>query len=300
METYDIVIIGAGPAGITSAIYASRAGLNYCLIEKGPIGGKVINAYEIENYPGFSRIEGAMLALNFRKQIKDLNINLKKEEVTLIDKMDDTFYINTNKERYQAKYAIIATGTKENDLNLHNEEALKGRGISFCATCDGAFFKDKEVVVYGGGDSAITEATFLAQIVKHLTVISRHELRGEVNNIKKLQSYTNVSYLPNTVITEVIGKDHLEAVKILTQGNKENVIKTDGLFVYIGSKPELKFLNYMDILNPKGYIEVDKHFETKIPNLFAIGDVIEKELRQIVTAESDGANVIHTIQNKMR
>ena len=300
METYDIVIIGAGPAGITSAIYASRAGLNYCLIEKGPIGGKVINAYEIENYPGFSRIEGAMLALNFRKQIKDLNINLKKEEVTLIDKMDDTFYINTNKERYQAKYAIIATGTKENDLNLHNEEALKGRGISFCATCDGAFFKDKEVVVYGGGDSAITEATFLAQIVKHLTVISRHELRGEVNNIKKLQSYTNVSYLPNTVITEVIGKDHLEAVKVLTQGNKENVIKTDGLFVYIGSKPELKFLNYMDILNPKGYIEVDKHFETKIPNLFAIGDVIEKELRQIVTAESDGANVIHTIQNKMR
>ena len=221
METYDIVIIGAGPAGITSAIYASRAGLNYCLIEKGPIGGKVINAYEIENYPGFSKIEGPMLALNFRKQIKDLNINLKKEEVTLIDKMDDTFYINTNKEKYQSKYVIIATGTKENELKLPNEEALKGRGISFCATCDGAFFKDKDVVVYGGGDSALTEATFLAQIVKHLTIVSRHELRGETNNIKKLQAYNNVSYIPNTIITEVIGKDYLEAVKLLSSDNKE-------------------------------------------------------------------------------
>lgn len=300
METYDIVIIGAGPAGITSAIYASRAGLNYCLIEKGPIGGKVINAYEIENYPGFSKIEGPMLALNFRKQIKDLNINLKKEEVTLIDKMDDTFYINTSKEKYQAKYVIIATGTKENELKLPNEEALKGRGISFCATCDGAFFKDKDVVVYGGGDSAITEAAFLAQIVKHLTIVSRHELRGETNNIKKLQAYNNVSYIPNTIITEVIGKDYLEAVKLLSSDNKETILKTNGLFVYIGSKPELKFLNYMDILNSKGYIEVDNHFETKVPNLFAIGDVIEKELRQIVTAESDGANVIHAIQKKMR
>lgn len=300
MERFDTIIIGAGPAGVTAAIYAHRSGLSYLLLEKSAIGGKVVTAYEIENYPGISKIGGSELALDFRKQVKDMGINFRREEVISVEKFDDhLFFVTTNKDKYQCESIIIGTGTKENELNLPKEDQFRGRGVSFCATCDGAFYKDKDVVVYGGGDSAITEATFLAPIVHSITMISRHELRGERKNIEKLKAHSNVSYLPNTVITELIGDDHLEGVKVLTEGNKVSTIKTEGIFVYIGSKPELKFLNHLDVLNSKGYIEVDKEFRTKVKGVYAIGDVIEKELRQIVTATNDGAIVIHTLHKDL-
>ncbi len=300
MENFDLVIIGAGPAGLTAAIYAQRANLSYLLLEKGPIGGKVITAYEIENYPGFSKISGSELALTFRKQIKDLNIYFKREEVTRIEKFDDLFFITTNKDRYQTKNIILATGTKENELNVENADKFKGRGVSYCATCDGAFYKDKNVVVYGGGDSAITEATFLAPIVKSLTIISRHELRGEAKNIEKLLSSNNVKCIKNSVITELIGENELKGVKLRNiYTDKTENLPCDGVFVYIGSKPEVNYLNFLNVLNEKGYIETDSHFRTRIEGVYAIGDCIDKELRQIVTATSDGANVIHTILSDM-
>ena len=300
MKKFETIIIGAGPAGVTAAIYAHRSGLSYLLLEKGAIGGKVVTAFEIENYPGISKIGGSELALDFRKQVKDMGINFKREEVLSVEKFDDhLFFVTTNKDKYQCESIIVATGTKENELNLPKEEQFRGRGVSFCATCDGAFYKDKDVIVYGGGDSAITEATFLAPIVHSITMISRHNLRGERNNIEKLQSFNNLKYLPNTIVTKLLGDNVFEGVEVLTEGNKVSTLKADGIFVYIGSKPELKFLNHLDVLNSKGYIEVDKEFRTKVKGVYAIGDVIEKELRQIVTATNDGAIVIHTLHKDL-
>ncbi len=300
MEKFETIIIGAGPAGVTAAIYAHRSGLSYLLLEKGAIGGKVVTAFEIENYPGISKIGGSELALDFRKQVKDMGINFKREEVLSIEKFDDhLFFVTTNKDKYQCESIIVATGTKENELNLPKEDQFRGRGVSFCATCDGAFYKDKDVIVYGGGDSAITEATFLAPIVHSITMISRHNLRGERNNIEKLQAFDNVKYLPNTIVTKLLGDNVFEGVEVLIEGNKVSTLKADGIFVYIGSKPELKFLNHLDVLNSKGYIEVDKEFRTKVKGVYAIGDVIEKELRQIVTATNDGAIVIHTLHKDL-
>ena len=229
-----------------------------------------------------------------------MGINFKREEVLSVEKFDDhLFFVTTNKDKYQCESIIVATGTKENELNLPKEEQFRGRGVSFCATCDGAFYKDKDVIVYGGGDSAITEATFLAPIVHSITMISRHNLRGERNNIEKLQAFNNVKYLPNTIVTKLLGDNVFEGVDVLTEGNKVSTLKADGIFVYIGSKPELKFLNHLDVLNSKGYIEVDKEFRTKVKGVYAIGDVIEKELRQIVTATNDGAIVIHTLHKDL-
>ncbi len=300
MEKFDVIIIGAGPSGVTAAIYAERANLSYLLLEGSSIGGKIINAYEVENYPGFSKIGGAELALTFRKQVKDLNLYFKKEKVVRIDKLDKNFFVTTSKDKYQTRSVVLAIGTKENKLNLPKEDRFMGRGVSFCATCDGAFYKDKDVVVYGGGDSAITEASFLAPIAKTVTIISRHKLRGEDKNIKKLLSHNNVTSIPDATIIELIGDETLKGVRIqetLTKEIKE--IPCDGVFVYIGSKPDVKSICYFDILKPNGYIEVDDHFRTSTPNLYAIGDCIDKEVRQIVTATGDGANVIHTIINDL-
>lgn len=295
MEKLDTIIIGSGPAGVTAAIYAHRSNLKYLLLEKSSIGGKIMNAYEVENYPGFPKIEGSELALSFRSHVKNMGINFKREEVLNIEKLGDTFYVTTSKDKYPTKTVIIATGTKENKLSLPKEETFLGRGVSYCATCDGAFYKDKDVIVYGGGDSAITEASFLANLVNHLTIISRHELRGEPKNIEKLKTFNNISYIPNTTITEILGEDKFEGVKTVSLDNKIDTIKADGIFVYIGSKPSLKFVSYFNILNEKGYIDVDSSFRTREKGIYAIGDVIDKELRQVVTAVSDGAIVIQTI-----
>jgi len=299
MERYDLIIIGAGPAGVTSAIYAQRAGLNFLLLEKAMVGGKVVSSYEIENYPGFSKIEGPELAMNYNSQIKYLGVNFKREDVNKIKKGNDLFIVTTNKNEYEAKFVVIATGTKENKLNLENEDKFLGKGVSFCATCDGAFYKDKKVTVYGGGDSAITEAIFLAKIVKTLYIVSRHSFRGEKKNIDKLAEFNNVVYYPDTVVTGLSGDTHLESINILHEGIKEDKIECDGIFVYIGSKPELSFLDFEINKDNKGYIIVNE-FETSSKNLFAIGDVTSKNLRQIITAESDGAQVIRIIEERMK
>lgn len=300
MEKYDLIIIGAGPGGVTSAIYAQRAGINFLLLEKSMIGGKVTNSYEIENYPGFKTIEGPELSLNYQEQIKYLNINFKREEVKSVYKNEDKFLLKTNKNEYFSNFVIIASGTKENKLNLVNEDKFFGHGVSFCATCDGAFYKNKDVIVYGGGDSAITEAIFLAKICKTVTIISRHSLKGEKKNIDKLATFSNIIYYPDTIITSLHGENFLTGVDILYQGFKKETLNTHGLFVYIGSKPELDYLGDLVLLDSKGYILVNEEFETKTKNLFAIGDVIKKNLRQIITAESDGANAIKIIEERIK
>ena len=299
MNKVDILIIGAGPSGVTAAIYAKRANLDVLLLEKSAIGGKVIDIYELENYPGVSNISGSELALTFRKQIKDLKIPFSREEVLSINKNDNNFIVTTNKNEYLVNKIILAIGTKENNLSLDNENRFLGKGISYCATCDGSFYKDKKVVVYGGGNSAISEALYLSNLVKELIIISRHDLKGDASSINRLKELTNVKHIKNSTIIKLNGNDSLESIDIKDENNNITNIKLDGLFVYIGSKPSLNFINNLSLDNINGYLKVNEHFETSIKNMFAVGDVINKNLRQIVTATSDGANVInYLMKNK--
>ncbi len=295
MEKLDILIIGAGPSGVTSAIYAKRAGLNFLLMEKSAIGGKVVDIYELENYPGVEGMSGSDLALTFRKQIKQLKIPFVRDEVLDIKENNGRFIVKTLKNEYEVSKIILACGTKENNLGLDSEQKFLGRGVSYCATCDGSFYKDKKVVVYGGGNSAISEALYLSNIVKELVIVSRHNLRGEKENTDKLLSLPKVTHIKNSTIVELNGENTLENIEIKNDKDEITTITTDGVFVYIGSKPELSFLNSLNLDKENGYLIVNNHFETNIKNIFAIGDCINKELRQIVTATSDGALVIDYI-----
>ena len=299
MEKLDILIIGAGPSGVTAAIYAKRAGLNFLLMEKSAIGGKVVDIFELENYPGVEGMSGSDLALTFRKQIKQLKIPFVRDEVLDIKENNSSFIVKTLKNEYEVNKIILACGTKENNLGLESEQKFLGRGVSYCATCDGSFYKDKKVVVYGGGNSAISEALYLSNIVKELVIVSRHDLRGEKQNTNKLLGLPNVTHIKNSTIIELNGENSLENIKIKNDKNEITTITTDGVFVYIGSKPELSFLNSLNLEKENGYLIVNNHFETNIKNIYAIGDCIDKELRQIVTATSDGALAIdHIIKSK--
>lgn len=302
MEVKDLIIIGAGPSGVSAAIYAKRANLDFIIFEKFAIGGQVINAFEIENYPGFNKIFGSDLAINFMNNLSALNVEVKYEEVVSLEKKEDIFILKTSLDNvYYAKNVILALGSNPRKLNLPNEDQFNGRGISYCAMCDGNFYKDKEILVYGGGNSAISEALFLTNIVKKLTIVSRSNLRADKSLVEELSSKQNVDILENKLVDSlIIDNNEIKGVKLKDKFNNEiTFLNVEGIFVYIGAIPSTSFLTNLGILNKEGYIEVNNHFETKINNLYAIGDVINKDLRQIVTATNDGAFAIHYLLEKL-
>ncbi len=303
MEVKDLIIIGAGPSGVSAAIYAKRANLDFIIFEKFAIGGQVINAFEIENYPGFNKIFGSDLAINFMNNLTALNVEVKYEEVVSLEKNEDIFILRTSLDNvYYAKNVILALGSNPRKLNLPNEDQFTGRGITYCAMCDGNFYKDKEILVYGGGNSAISEALFLTNIVKKLTIVSRSNLRADKSLVKELSSKQNVDILENKLVDSlIIDNNEIKGVKLKDKFNNEiTSLNIEGIFVYIGAIPSTSFLTNLGILNKEGYIEVNNHFETKINNLYAIGDVINKDLRQIVTATNDGAFAIHYLLEKFK
>lgn len=303
MEVKDLIIIGAGPSGVSAAIYAKRANLDFIIFEKFAIGGQVINAFEIENYPGFNKIFGSDLAINFMNNLTALNVEVKYEEVVSLEKNEDIFILKTSLDNvYYAKNVILALGSNPRKLNLPNEDQFTGRGISYCAMCDGNFYKDKEILVYGGGNSAISEALFLTNIVKKLTIVSRSNLRADKSLVEELSSKQNVDILENKLVDSlIIDNNEIKGVKLKDKFNNEiTSLNIEGIFVYIGAIPSTSFLTNLGILNKEGYIEVNNHFETKINNLYAIGDVIKKDLRQIVTATNDGAFAIHYLLEKFK
>ncbi len=303
MEVKDLIIIGAGPSGVSAAIYAKRANLDFIIFEKFAIGGQVINAFEIENYPGFNKIFGSDLAINFMNNLTALNVEVKYEEVVSLKKNEDIFILKTSLDNvYYAKNVILALGSNPRKLNLPNEDQFTGRGISYCAMCDGNFYKDKEILVYGGGNSAISEALFLTNIVKKLTIVSRSNLRADKSLVEELSSKQNVDILENKLVDSlIIDNNEIKGVKLKDKFNNEiTSLNIEGIFVYIGAIPSTSFLTNLGILNKEGYIEVNNHFETKINNLYAIGDVINKDLRQIVTATNDGAFAIHYLLEKFK
>ncbi len=302
MEVKDLIIIGAGPSGVSAAIYAKRANLDFIIFEKFAIGGQVINAFEIENYPGFNKIFGSDLAINFMNNLTALNVKVKYEEVVSLEKNEDIFILKTSLDNvYYAKNVILALGSNPRKLNLPNEDQFTGRGISYCAMCDGNFYKDKEILVYGGGNSAISEALFLTNIVKKLTIVSRSNLRADKSLVEELSLKQNVDILENKLVDSlIIDNNEIKGVKLKDKFNNEiTSLNIEGIFVYIGAIPSTSFLTNLGILNKEGYIEVNNHFETKINNLYAIGDVINKDLRQIVTATNDGAFAIHYLLEKL-
>ena len=306
MEKYDVAIIGAGPAGMTAAVYAARAGLKVGLIEAGAPGGQMVNTFEIENYTGFEKITGPELSMKMFDHAKAAGALYVYGDVQKVVPQDDGMHlIDCGMNQFSARSVIVATGTKHRRLEIPGEAELAGRGISWCAVCDGAFFKDGEVVVIGGGDAAIEEAIYLAGLANKVYVVHRRDqLRAA--NILQERAFDNEKIeiiwdsIPTKFTATEDGKFKNVTLKNLIT-NKETELVADGAFIYIGNGPVTHMLAGLDITNEFGNVIVDAKMSTKIPGIFAAGDVIQKELRQVVTATNDGAiaaqNVYKYLEN---
>lgn len=287
----DLIIVGAGPAGLTAALYASRAGASVLVLDGGAPGGKLNLTAEIENYPGI-KMKGPELAYAMYEQCLSFGAKQDYGEVTKIEVVDDYKVVYVGEKTYEAKYVLIATGTKERQMNIPNESEMVGRGVSYCAVCDGPFFKEKTVCVVGGGNSAVEEAMYLSDIVNDVHVIVRRdELRADAYLVNQLKQKDNIvmHYLKKPHAVEVT--DNKVSGLIVEDSNTGELltIKTQGIFPFIGLDPITAFVNDLDILDDYGYIEVDNNQETRMKGIFAAGDVTSKQLRQVVTATSDGA-----------
>lgn len=287
---YDIIIIGAGPAGMTAAIYAKRAMKNVVVFEALNYGGQIINTLDIENYPVNAHISGFDFATNLYNQITELGVEVKLEKVTEI--IDKKYYkeIKTTDNTYQAKTVIIATGADNRKLGLDNENSLIGKGVSYCATCDGAFYKGKDVCVVGGGNTALEDANYLSNLANKVYLIHRRdEFRGDKIEVDKLKEKSNVEFVFNSNVTKLIANDHLEAVEVTNKDGSIKTIPVSGIFIAVGKVPENE--NFKNIINvdESGYIIASENCHTNVDGIFVAGDNRVKDLRQLVTATSDGA-----------
>jgi thioredoxin reductase (NADPH) len=287
---YDVVVVGAGCAGMTAAIYLKRFNLNVVMIEKSAPGGQINRTDKIENYPGFNIIEGPTLAMNIFMQTQNLEVEYRYGDVLNIIDKDEYKIVKTDTEEITTKAVVIASGRKPRELGLPNEKSLTGRGISWCAICDGPLFKNKEVVVVGGGNSAFQESLYLADICKKVTIIHRrntftadNELQEKVLNNKKIKII-----LDSEVITLNEKENKLASIVIKDKNAKQKTIKSDGLFIYIGFEPVTDMVKDFDILE-NNYIVTDDNMRTKIKGIYACGDVIKKELYQITTSVGEAS-----------
>ena len=300
-KIYDSLIIGAGPSGIGCAIELQKKDLNFALIEKSTPGGKINIAPRVDNYPGQHEIPGPDLAMVFYQRILDNNINFIGDEITSLDKENDLFVLKGQVDTYYAKTVYIASGTTERKLGFPNEDRLFGHGISYCALCDGHFFKGQDVLVIGGGNSALKEAIHLAGIVKHLYLIHRrNEFRGSNKIVDELKSFSNVTIMTPYIPLEFIGEDKLEAVKIAhRETGEEQILSVQGCFPLVGQDPNSKFIK-LDIKNEWGNIPVDKKMMTSVPGCFAGGDILPRDIRQIYLAEHDGKVAANSIEEYLK
>ncbi len=286
---YDCIIIGAGPAGVSAAIYLKRANKKVCLIEKNVPGGKLNTISTIENYLGFDSITGPDLSLNLYKQINKLNIELKNEEAISIESFTDKKIVETNQDKYETDYVILATGRQNKKLHLKEEEKLEGRGISYCAVCDGPLYKEKDVVVIGGGTSALQEAIYLSTFCNKVTIINKNNMfKAEETVLEKVKQVKNIEIIYNAKIKKYNKIEEKLSSVIIDVNNKEEEIKAQGCFVFIGTEAETKLLTNI-VTDEKGYILVNKKQETSIEKIYACGDNVKKDVYQIVTAAAEGA-----------
>jgi len=291
MNSYDLIVIGGGPAGITAALYGGRARLKTALVEKGAPGGLMLLTDNIENYPGFTSISGTELTSKMIESLNQFQVDRIYDEVTGLKRNCDEWKVITTDHVLSASAVIIATGSRPRQLGIKGEERLRGKGVSYCAVCDGAFFEDQQVVVVGGGDSAVQEALFLTQYAKGVNVIHRRDLlRAEASLIERAMENQKVSFTWNSRVVEITGSDCVEGVLLEDLGSgAKTSIPCSAVFIYIGNLPDCKFAAEFLLLSEEGFIIADDELGTGQPGLFACGDVRKKHLRQISTAVGDGA-----------
>lgn len=291
-KIYDVIIVGAGPAGMTAAVYASRANLSTLMIERGLPGGQMVDTQDIENYPSYDHILGSDLSSKMFEHSKKFGAEYTYGDIQEVVDNGETKTVITSLDRFEAYSIIIATGAEPKKLNIPGEEELAGHGVSYCAVCDGAFFKDKELVVVGGGDSAVEEGVYLTKFASKVTIVHRRdELRAQ--RILQERAFENdkVEFVWNRTPQAINGEEGKVSsltIESTIDGSTEE-IETDGVFVYIGMLPKSDPFAALPITNEEGYIETDELMATNVPGIFAAGDIRVKQLRQIVTATSDGS-----------
>ena len=294
---FDLIIIGAGPAGLTSALYALRANKKVLVLEAKSYGGQIVNASLIENYPGIENITGFEYATNLYNQVKKLGVEFKNETVINIDENKN---VTTNKAKYSAKAIIIATGAENRKLNVNNEEKYIGKGVSYCATCDGNFYKNKIAAVVGGGNTALEDAIYLSNICSKVYLIHRREeFRGEDKYLEELKNKSNVEFILNSNVVNIIGDEKLSQIEVKNNLDKRQIIDIDGLFIAVGQTPNnLIFKNIIE-LDENGYIKSSDGVHTNVDGIYVAGDTRVKNLRQLTTAVSDGSIAATTAIKEM-
>lgn len=297
-KNYDVIIIGGGPAGLSAAVYAARYKLKLIVFSKN-MGGLAATAHKICNFPSYTEVKGFELMERFTKHAESLGVDVTYDEITKLEKKDKGFIVYTEKEKYKCKKIIFAGGTIRTRLNVPGEGKFLGKGISYCTTCDAAFFKNKTVCVVGGSDAALTSALLLDEYAQKIFIIYRGEsfVRGDPTWVEAVNSNKKITKMFKEEIIEIIGDKNVEKIKL--KSGKE--LKIDGVFVEIGGVPETNLLKAFDVeLDNKGYIIVDKAQKTNVHGLFAAGDITNNNLKQIVTAAAEGAVAAHAVYREIK
>ncbi|MBU0586064.1 thioredoxin-disulfide reductase [Candidatus Micrarchaeota archaeon] len=289
---YDLIILGAGPAGLSAAIYASRDGLNILVLDKGIAGGQIASTELVENYPGFESVSGQKLTSSMLTHAKKFGAEIQEAvEIKSVHLEGKIKKITSSKGEFQSKSIMLATGSREKKLGIKGESELKGKGVSYCATCDAPFFKEKEVVVIGGGNSALAEAIHLSKFAKTVIVIHRRSvLRADKILQKQAQSNPKIKFILNSTVEEIIGSTKVEAITLKdTKTSSISSVKCDGIFIYIGMLPNTELFKEKLKLDKQNQIIIDDECKTNIPGVFAAGDVTNSKVKQVVTAAGSGA-----------
>ncbi len=297
---YDILIIGSGPAGLGAAIYGVRAGLSLAVIDRSPIsGGQVLTTYEVDNYLGLPQNSGSEISEKFRKHADKLGVNFVTANVLSIEDKEQTKIVHTEEGDFESRTLILATGAAHAMLGVEGEMKLAGAGVSYCATCAGAFFRKRTVAVVGGGDVAVEDAIFLAGLCQKVYLIHRRDsLRAADSLQKKLMSMENVEILWNCEVKEIMGDDMVEKIMVYhNQENLTNVLAVNGIFIAVGIQPNTEMYKGLVEMDEKGYVIADESCQTSAAGIYAAGDIRQKALRQIITAVADGANAVTSAQN---
>lgn len=300
---YDIIIIGSGPAGLSAAIYAQRACLDTIVIEKNGIsGGQVLNTWEVDNYPGFPGVTGFELSRQFREHANKLGARVVQDEVVQVELSGNVKKVVCEEETYEARCVILASGAHHRTLEVPGEEELRGAGVSYCATCDGAFFRGRTVAVVGGGDAALEDVIFLARMCEKVYIVHRRDkLRGAKRLQERLQALENIEFVWNSETVAIEGNAQVEALRLRqTKTGEERRLDVDGVFIAVGIAPESELYAGQLELDEQGYIRADESGQTSVPGVFAAGDVRTKALRQILTAASDGANCVASAERYLQ